>query len=178
MQADDGGARPGGAWRRDLQAISRRPNLGGAVYAWIFSPGFKAVTLYRCSRSIRRWGAVGKFLSNLVWRWNVGATGCYLSPFASIGQGFSLPHAVGVVIGEGVEIGDGVTVYQNVTMGVSGDKRGGYPVVHDGATIYAGAVLVGAVVIGENAVVGANSVVLRSVPAGETAVGVPARTVA
>ena len=119
---------------------------------------------------------MGKLLSNLFWRWNVGATGCYLSPLAIIGGGFVLPHAVGVVVGEGVKIGVGVTVYQHATVGISGDKRDGYPEIGDGVTIYAGAVLAGPIVIGSNAIVGANAVVLRSVAAGTTSVGVPART--
>ena len=176
MAALDIGARQGPAWQSDLTALSQTPNLGGAVYAWIFSPGFKAITLYRLSRSARRFGAVGKLLSNLLWRWNVRSTGCYLSPLAVIGRGFLLPHAVGVVVGEGVKIGDGVTVYQHATLGTAGNGQVGYPEVGDGATIYAGAVLAGAILIGAGSVVGANAVVLRSVPSGATSVGVPART--
>jgi serine O-acetyltransferase len=177
MAALDGGAGQGPAWQSDLTALSRAPTFGSAVYAWIFSPGFKAITLYRLSHSVRRFGPVGKLLSNALWRWNVHSTGCYLSPLAVIGRGFLLPHAIGVVIGEGVRIGEGVTVYQHSTLGTAGHKQFGYPEVEDGVTIYAGAVLAGAILIGAKAVIGANAVVLRSVPSGATSVGVPARNV-
>lgn len=86
-------------------------------------------------------------------------------------------HTVGIVIGPCV-IGDNVTIYQNVTIG----KRGiGYgevsPVIGDGVTIYAGAVVTGPIRIGNNAIIGANSVVLKDVPDGVVVAGVPAKVV-
>ena len=52
------------------------------------------------------------------------------------------------------------------------------PLVGDDVIIGAGALLLGDITIGCGAKIGAGSVVLHDVPAGETAVGVPARIVA
>ena len=56
-----------------------------------------------------------------------------------------------------------------------GDRR---PIIGDDVFIGAGAKILGAVTIGDGARIGANAVVVCDVPAGATAVGVPARIVA
>jgi serine O-acetyltransferase len=164
----------GGAWRLDLARNSNQRGVFGAIIAWFISPGFKVVTLYRWSRATLRCGGVGKVISKLLWRWNVAVSGCYLSPSAQIAPGLALPHPVGVVVGDGVEIDPFVTLYQHVTLGRVRAHEGACPKVGEGAVIYAGAVVVGAVSIGSRAVIGANAVVTRDVPSGETAVGIPA----
>jgi serine O-acetyltransferase len=92
---------------------------------------------------------------------------------------------MGVVVGETAEIGDDVTLYQGVTLGGTspavdsaaqvGKKR--HPTVRDRAIIGSGAQILGPIVIGEGARVGANSVVTKEVPAGVTAIGIPAQVV-
>lgn len=89
------------------------------------------------------------------------------------------PHPTGIIVGRGVRIGDNVTIFQNVTLGGKklGDGRAGrYPRIGDGATPFAGAVIVGDIAIGAGSVVGANSVVLDDIPDRSIAVGAPART--
>lgn len=51
------------------------------------------------------------------------------------------------------------------------------PTVGDRVVIGNGAVVIGRIQIGDGARIGANAVVLRDVPAGMTAIGVPARNV-
>ena len=69
-------------------------------------------------------------------------------------------------------------MYHQVTLGGTGKERGKrHPTVKNGATIAAGAKVLGAITIGENAKIGANSVVLKDVPDGATVVGIPARVV-
>ena len=49
------------------------------------------------------------------------------------------------------------------------------PSIGDDVFVYAGAKVLGDVTVGDGACIGANAVVLEDVPAGATAVGVPAR---
>jgi len=95
-----------------------------------------------------------------------------------LGEGLSLPHPIGIVIGEGAVIGKDVTIYQNVTLGRSNNNVSAYPSIGDNATLYSGATILGDVTVGEWAVVGANSTVLLDVPARATVVGSPARVIA
>jgi serine O-acetyltransferase len=107
--------------------------------------------------------------------------GCYLSPHAQIAPGLSLPHPTGIVIGEGVVIGPDCTIYQQVTVGGrrAGDQaRRAYPRLANDVLVFAGAKIMGEIEIGRGAIIGANAVVLQDVPAGCTAVGVPARVIA
>jgi|TARA_R100000501_G_C2630918_1_gene126647 serine O-acetyltransferase len=120
-------------------------------------------------------GKVGTLCSRLLERY-----GLYVSKNAIIGKNVILPHPAGIVIGDGVKVGNNVTIYQSVTLGgrVKGDwKKGNYPTISDGCTLFAGVVVAGRVRIGENCVIGSNSVVLSDIPDNAVAVGAPARVV-
>lgn len=161
--------------REDQQANGCRPGVAGLLAGLLFSPGLLAVALYRASAALYPRGPLGRLAAKLLWRWNVSANGCYLSPKARIGAGLHLPHPVAVVVGDGVVLGDRVTLYQGVTVGARGPGDKVYPAIGDGAVLYAGAVVAGGVRVGAHAVVGAQSLVIADVPAHATAVGSPAR---
>ena len=94
---------------------------------------------------------------------------------ATIGRRFFLDHGMGVVIGETAEIGDDVMLYHGVTLGgrsMAKTKR--HPTLGDRVTVGAGAKILGPVLIGSDAQIGANSVVVKDVPAGAVATGIPA----
>ena len=63
-------------------------------------------------------------------------------------------------------------IMQQVTIGQLSD--GAVPIIGNGVYIGAGAKVLGGITVGDNAKIGANAVVLINVPAGKTAVGVPA----
>ena len=138
-------------------------------------PGLHAVWLHRVSHAL--WNAGLKWIARLlsmVARW---ITGIEIHPGAKIGRRVFLDHGLGIVIGETTEIGDDCTIYQGVTLGgtslYKGVKR--HPTLGKGVVISAGAKVLGGFTVGDGARVGSNAVVLKEIPAGATAVGIPAR---
>jgi serine O-acetyltransferase len=104
-------------------------------------------------------------------------TGIEIHPGAKIGRRVFLDHGLGIVIGETTEIGDDCTIYQGVTLGgtslYKGVKR--HPTLGKGVVVSAGAKVLGGFTVGDGARIGSNAVVLKEIPAGATAVGIPAR---
>lgn len=105
-------------------------------------------------------------------------TGIEIHPGAEIGRCFFIDHGMGVVIGETAKIGDFVHMYHGVTLGgvesIHGQR---HPIVGNHVLIGANATLLGPIHIGNGAKIGAGAVVMHDVPAGATAVGVPARII-
>ena len=66
-------------------------------------------------------------------------------------------------------------VYQHVTIGALEDGSKEVPIIGNDVVIGAGATLLGPIKIGDGVKIGAGSVVLKDVPEGATAVGVPAK---
>lgn len=151
-------------------------SLGGFVKALFLNPSFASVYHYRIYSKLFARGKIQRLLARIIWRHNTKSCGCHISPEAQIGQSLSMVHPHGVVIGGGAKIDDNVKIYQNVTLG---SKAGGGDLPHlkNGATVFAGASILGSITIGENAVIGANSVVLNDVPDNAVAVGAPARII-
>ena len=115
------------------------------------------------------------FLARLISQLGRFFTGIEIHPGAKIGKGLFIDHGMGVVIGETAEIGDNVTIYHGVTLGGTGkDKGKRHPTIGNNVIIGCGAKILGPISIGDRAKIGANSVVLKDVPKGKTAVGIPA----
>jgi len=119
-----------------------------------------------------KWPA--RFLSHLG-RW---MTGIEIHPGATIGRRVFIDHGMGVVIGETAEIGDDCTLYHGVTLGgTTWNKGKRHPTLARGVVIGAGAKVLGPIVVGDGARIGSNAVVVKDVPPGATAVGIPARII-
>lgn len=104
--------------------------------------------------------------------------GCDISFQAKIGRRIRFPHPIGIVIGTDVVIEDDVTIWQHVTLGSTGrDKKMAYPTIKSNVKIFSNAQIFGDVTIGFNAKIGAFALVLREVPEGKVAVGIPARII-
>lgn len=143
-----------------------------------FSPRFAPVTLIRLAQRSheKNHRILAKFfglLNFLIFSIEVPAS-------LKIGPGLVIPHPQGTVLGA-QEIGADVTIFHQVTLG---GKAADFdynlaqrPKVCDRATLSVGAKILGPVVIGEGATIGANAVVLDNIPAGATAVGIPARVI-
>ena len=100
-----------------------------------------------------------------------------IHPTAVIGTSVFLDHATGIVIGAYADIGDEVTILQNVTIGRREGEPSKSPRIGRGAYLSSGSTIIGDIAIGDFAKIGAGAVVTHDVPAGCTAVGVPARLV-
>ena len=165
--------------RSDIQCIlDRDPAARTAWEVLTCYPGLHAVVLHRaahwCWTHGLKW--LGRFLSHLA----RGLTGIEIHPGAKIGQRVFFDHAMGVVVGETAEIGDGCTIYQGVTLGgtslYKGVKR--HPTLGRDVVVSAGAKVLGGFLVGDGAKIGSNAVVIKPVPPGATAVGIPARIIA
>lgn len=103
-------------------------------------------------------------------------TGIEIHPGATLGRRVFIDHGMGVVIGETAVVGNDVLLFHGVTLGgttMSPGKR--HPTVGDRVVIGAGAKVLGPVHIGCDARIGSNAVVVKDVPDGATAVGIPAK---
>jgi len=139
-------------------------------------PGFHALLIHRFSHWL--WRAGFKWLGRLVSHFARWITGIEIHPGAEIGRRVFIDHGMGVVIGETSEIGDDCTLYHGVTLGgTSWNKGKRHPTLGKGVVIGAGAKVLGPILIGDGAKIGSNAVVVKDVPTGATAIGIPARLV-
>ena len=139
-------------------------------------PGFHALLFHRLAHCL--WGLEFKWLARFVSHIARWLTGIEIHPGASIGRRFFIDHGMGVVIGETAEIGDDCTLYHGVTLGgTSWNKGKRHPTLGNGVVIGAGAKVLGPITVGAGAKIGSNAVVVKEVPAGATAIGIPARIV-
>ncbi len=161
----------------DLRAVFERdPACKGYVQPFLFFKGFLALQTHRVAH----------------WLWTEGreTLAFYLQsrmseifqvdihPATRIGSGVFIDHGTGIVVGETAVIGDEVSMLQGVTLGGTGAERGDrHPKVGKGVLLGAGAKVLGNITIGDYAKIASGSVVLKPVPAGCTAAGVPARLV-
>ena len=106
--------------------------------------------------------------------WSI-ITGADIPLNCQIAGGLKLPHPNGVVIHPQSVIGPNCLLFQQVTLGAG--PRPGFPTLAGHVDVGAGAKLLGGIQIGAHARIGANAVVLDDVPAGATAVGIPAKVV-
>jgi serine O-acetyltransferase len=164
--------------RSDIDCIRSRDPAARSTWEVITCyPGLHAIVLHRLAHAC--WGAgfkwLGRFISQLS-RW---FTGIEIHPGATVGEGVFIDHGMGLVVGETAEIGDGCTIYQGVTLGgtslTKGAKR--HPTLGKNVVVSAGAKVLGGFVVGDGAKIGSNAVVIKPVPAGATAVGIPARII-
>lgn len=163
--------------RYDLRAIKERdPAARNRAEIFFLYSGFHAVLYHRVAHFLYRLHL--KFLARWVSQTGRFFTGIEIHPAAKIGRGLLIDHGCGVVIGETAEVGDNCTIYQGVTLGGTGKHVGKrHPTIGNGVMIGSGAKVLGPFKVGDNAKIAAGAVVLNEVPAGATAVGVPARMI-
>jgi len=132
-------------------------------------PAVWATAIYRASRWCHVRGVMG--LPTLFQRLNMLVFGIEISCGMEIGPGLYIPHPYGTVL-MAERIGANVSIIHAVTLGMRNEWE--FPVIGDGVVLGAGARVLGGVHLGNGCSVGANAVVIHDVPAGATAIGVPA----
>lgn len=161
----------------DLKAVMERdPAIIDEEDAVRFHTGLRAVCMYRESHEL--W-IRGKYMEAREINYNAHReTGCDIHPGATVGKGFFIDHATGVVIGETAIIGDNVTLYQGVTLGGTSSNKGKrHPTLGNNIVCGANSTVLGNICIGDNVRIGAGSVVLKDVPPNCTVVGVPGKII-
>ena len=146
-------------------------------------PGFRAVAVHRfgvwrmkLKPKILR--APFSLLYRMLYRHVRNVYGIDLPYSVKLGQRVVIEHSSGIIIHGSAEIGDECILRQGVTLGNRYlEKPFDAPRLGKRVNVGAGAKILGAVQIGDDAQIGANAVVLRDVPAGATAVGIPAHIV-
>lgn len=161
--------------REDIAIVFERDPAARTHWEVITTyPGVHALIFHRFSHWIwqQRLFWLARFSSHIA-RW---LTGIEIHPGAVIGHRVFIDHGMGIVIGETAVIGDDCTLYHGVTLGGTSWNRGKrHPTLENGVVIGAGAKVLGPITIGMDAKIGSNAVVVKDVPAGATAVGIPAR---
>jgi serine O-acetyltransferase len=159
---------------RDLQSIVvHDPAMKTLLPPLLNFKGYVALQAWRVSNWLWREGR--RDLALLLQSLSSDQLQVSIHPSASIGTSVFLDHATGIIVGALVSIGDEVTIYQNVTIGRNQADPGRAPRIGRSVLLSNGATILGDVSIGDHAKIGAGSVVTHDVPAGCTAVGVPAR---
>ncbi len=163
--------------KKDIAAVKERdPAARNSVEVLLLYSGLHAIMWHRPAYWLychRRY-FLARLISQMARHW----TGVEIHPGAKIGRGVLIDHGMGVVIGETAEVGDGCTIYQGVTLGGTGKDSGKrHPTLGKNVMVGAGAKVLGPFTVADGAKIAAGAVVLDAVPAGCTAVGVPARIV-
>ena len=162
--------------REDLEAARHRdPAARSGFEVALVYPGLHAVWTYRLTHRMWREPLL-RLPARIIAQLARAATGVEIHPGAKIGRRLFIDHGMCVVVGETAVVGDDVLLFHGSTLGGRSMKRGKrHPTLGDRVVVGAGAKILGPVWVGDDVQVGANAVVVKDVPAGSVAVGVPAR---
>lgn len=156
--------------------LDQDPAATSKLSVLINYPGVHAIGLHRVAHFLYRKRRY--FWARFISQFGRFLTGIEIHPGAQIGKNLFIDHGMGLVIGETAEIGNNCTLYHQVTLGGTGkDKGKRHPTLGDHVLVSTGAKVLGPIEIGDGAKIGANAVVLKNVPPGATAVGIPSKNI-
>jgi len=147
-------------------------------------PGFRAVAVqrfgvWRMKVEPKLLRAPLSILYQSLYRKIRNTYGIDLPYTVKLGRRVVIEHQSAIIIHGYCMIGDDCIIRQGVTLGNRYlDKPLESPQLGDRVNVGAGAKILGKVNLGDDVNIGANAVVLSDVPAGKTAVGIPAKILA
>lgn len=177
----DPGSDTANGWRRHWRALAidrqRYRALGHSTWA---GAGFWSVVMYRLQNMAREarpdWLFMpARMLLGVLWRFLALATGIHISAEAEIGPGLVVPHPGAVWVTDRTKIGARCTIFHGCTIGGSGPDDATGTIIGDDVMLSCQSTIIGKVAIGDGATIAANTLVITDVPAGATAIGVPAK---
>ena len=138
-------------------------------------PAIRAISNYRIAHELVKLNV--PIIPRMISEQAHSETGIDIHPAATIGEGFTIDHGTGIVVGATAIIGNNVKLYQGVTLGAKSfdtDADGNpikgiprHPIIGDNVVIYSNASILGRINIGANAVIGGNIWVTEDVAEGE-----------
>ena len=142
------------------------------------SEGFWALAIYRLQKAVGRYRprwlwAPARLILGIIKKLISIVTLIDLHQDAEIGPGMYIAHGGPVRVHGATKIGADCALHCVCTIG-AGPRPGG-AIIGDHVLIGCQSSIIGAVTIGDDATVAANSLVISDVPAGCTAIGVPAK---
>lgn len=156
------------------------PACEGLLGVYLFFKGVHAIACARVSHHF--WterGEAGKLVAKLLQSEASDVFGVDIHPGCRLGRGVTVDHATGVTLGETCVVGNNVYIMHDVTLGATGTgtEFDRHPKVGDGVFLGAKCTVLGNIEIGDGATIAAAALVNKPVPAGYTAVGLPARLI-
>jgi serine O-acetyltransferase len=143
--------------------------------------GFWAVAVHRFGNWRMGWPkpirAPLTLAYRFLYRWVEWTCGISLPYTVRLGRRVRIWHHSGIIL-HARSIGDDVHMRQNTTFGLAARNHPeAIPTIGNRVDIGCGVCILGNVRVGDDSRIGANAVVLKDVPPGSTAVGVPARII-
>jgi serine O-acetyltransferase len=155
-------------------------SFGEVIFCY---PAIRAISNYRIAHELLMLKV--PLIPRIITEMAHSETGIDIHPGATIGNGFTIDHGTGVVIGETSIIGNNVKLYQGVTLGAKSfalDEHGKpikgilrHPILEDDVIVYSNSTILGRITIGKGAIIGGNIWVDHDVPAGARIVQVKAK---
>ncbi len=142
------------------------------------SEGFYALALFRFQRTINHqrpiwlWWPLRLALT-IIRKLFIITTLIDIHPDAEIGPGLIIPHGGPIRVHAETRIGSDCALHHMCTIGAGPNGAGA--IIGDHVFIGCHSSIIGRVTIGDGAMIAANSLVISNVPAGMTAIGVPAK---
>jgi serine O-acetyltransferase len=149
----------------------------------LFEQGFWAIAVHRFGnwrmglpRPLR---APMTILYRVLFKWVEWTCGISLPYTVRLGRRVRIWHHSGMILNARA-IGDDVHIRQNTTFGLTGRDQlaEAIPTIEDRVDLGCNVCVAGAVTVGHDSRIGANTLVIRDIPPGSVAVGVPAQIIA